>query len=142
MSSVDIIQKEVMAQEAVRNLQAMARARGTSLDLTKNPEYNRAAAEYLQKHLGQKLAAYLCGATPRKFGQWVRGKESVDHASAQFVDEILGITRLLATIMKDGAIQTWWVSPNDYLGYFVPMDEIFEDPSWVRQAALSLVTPN
>lgn len=111
--------------------------------LQNDPVHLRSGMALMQKIYGQKLATYISGIeSPALFGRWVKGVVDPEGWHRQPIRNAVEVTEILLVAMNPKLAKMWWLTPNSYIdpmGVSLPMDEIHNDPSLVRNAALHIL---
>lgn len=73
-------------------------------------------AFYLQEHLGQRIAAYMCGIRDAKMvGRWARGDHAPQEATKMRLRAAYQVTRLLVEAYDDETAKAWLFGMNSRL---------------------------
>lgn len=102
-------------------------------------------ARYLQDHLGQKLTAFLSGATnPKTVGRWVAGKSRPTFEKEVRLRSAYDAARLISDRIGDETARAWFLGTSPYLDHTAPAVVLHEaeDPAQCRKivpAAISFL---
>ncbi len=78
-------------------------------------------AGYLQKHLGQKLTAFLAGVgDPKTVGRWASGRIQPAFTREVRLRSAYDAARLLVEQIGDETARTWFLGTSSFLDYTAP----------------------
>lgn len=110
--------------------------------ITSDPKYLKDGAANCQKYFGKELSTYLCGLDDVKvFARWAKGTAEPNVFQSHKLRSLIEVVEILqAAGLAPVVARQWMTSPNDYMLGWLPMDEMAENPSLVRRAALFLLS--
>ncbi len=78
-------------------------------------------ASYLQKHLGQKLTAFLGGVgDPKTVGRWASGKIQPPFVREVRLRSAYDAARLIVDQIGDETARAWFLGTSSFLGHTSP----------------------
>jgi hypothetical protein len=88
-------------------------------------------AAYLQKHLGQRLTAYISGVNdPKMVSHWIAGRNVPRDGSQMRLREAYQATRLLISAYDDQTAKAWFAGSNARLDSEAPAFTLRRARNW------------